>query len=170
MSPNYREQVLSSIEAGQGGFRTAGPSASQPIFDDPLASIGDYRAILGREVCSRPVRAEKDSVLHGTTAHCFLLRVWPHLFWVVHEQPNGFCTEIGFQNQFRIRFENFDPALVQPGLWTKPSLEDAADHFEPTDGWGDRLVASLRFGNNVYQGTFTFGLLDHWERTPEEGS
>lgn len=138
--------------------RSQCPMQMPAQLDSP---VGAYVAILGQPHRSEALPNAPEP-FSGSTAYSFILALWPHLYWVVNEGPAGRSWGVGFQNQADLRFRDFDPALVRPGLWTRSVLERLAERHELHDGWDDHVVERFTFGGRPYEGSFALGLLQQW--------
>lgn len=166
MSPNYAKAVLE-----QTGYsaETAKQLAAMCALELPgqlTSDVETYAGLLGPEVPESHVGYEVPAALSGSTAHCFQLMLWPHLFWVVHRRPDGGCWSVGFQNQTVVAIRELEPSAVRVGLWSRTTLQLLADSHELYDGWDEHAVVRFAFGKERYEGNFHFGLLDDWKLLP----
>ena len=164
MSPEYRDSVLQELAINDGEAAKIRSSCKIKLPEQIHSGLQIYTEILGEEIPSERLNYTIPNDLSGSSAHSFLLMLWPHLLWVVHRRPGGDCWEVGFQNQTVIEIENFDPSMVRIGLWTRRALQALSDEFNVRDGWDERISICFVFGQEHYEGTFSFGLLDRWSR------
>jgi hypothetical protein len=126
-----------------------------------------YSNLLGDEVESRIV-GNLPEPFAGSTAHYFLLMLWPHLYWVVHSKPDGTTWGPEFQNQANLRYRALEPSVIRPGVWTRKTLESLADSYDLHDGWDERVIVRFGIRERRYEGVFVLGLLQEWREIGDE--
>ena len=164
MSKEYRASVLRQIglaSADAARIRASCPLLAPWQLGNDLTT---YLNILGAEVPRHHVGYWSSEELAGSRPHCFLLALWPHLFWVLHEDQDGSWSEVGFRNQTLLNFQHLDPATVRVGLWTRAALRRLADGHALHDGWNEQVTERFTFGSQRYEGQFVYGLLQEWSR------
>lgn len=163
MSEAYRASVLREIMLTEAEASKIRAQCQLKLPAEVGSDLVTYIRILGPEV-ENTAGYRMSGALAGSTAHCFILTLWPHLFWVVHRRPDGTSWEVGFQNQAVIDFKEVEPSTVRVGLWTRTTLEHIADRSEVYDGWDEQVVVRFDFGDRRYEGEFVFGLLQEWRQ------
>lgn len=139
------------------------------VPQDLDGALSRYVAFLGDPLASETVIAPPVE-FSGSIKHRFVLMLWPHLHWVVHERPDGRSWCVGFENQAAMGPRNFDPAMVRAGLWTRAALERLSHSHQLHDGWDERAVVHFTFQDECYEGTFCLGLLQEWRALALERS
>jgi len=165
MSYPYRAALLAEIGVSQDAAALLAKACDFTIPDALIEPPSVFVKLLGRPAKIAPISSGVPQALLGCPAQFFSLNLWPHLYWVVSDDtggkiPFGAC----FMNQADIHIDDFDPALVRIGLWTRHALEQFADRFLIHDGWSERGEYEYHFGSQRYLGGFTFNLLDSWRR------
>jgi hypothetical protein len=100
----------------------------------------------------------------STNPRAFLLKMWPHLLWVVHVGEAELTWGGEFQPKFPVDAASFEPGDLRPGQWCRHTLEKLADKVSLIDGWDEHVVLRMQFGDQVFDGDFVFGLLQQWRR------
>jgi hypothetical protein len=139
------------------------------VPQDLDAALSRYVALLGNPFATESIVAPPED-LSGSIKHKFILMLWPHLHWVVHERPDGRSWGVGFENQVAMSPRNFSPAMVRSGLWTRTALERLSQSHQLHDGWDERVVVRFNFQGECFEGTFCLGLLQEWRAVALERS
>lgn len=166
MLDDYRAALLKEVGMSfTEASRLAGRCPLR-VPDDLTEPPSTFAEVLGPAARTGPLSVSAPANLRGRRAQYFVLSLWPHLYWAVSDEPDqsipfGAC----FLNQADELVSALDPAIVRPGVWTRPALERLADHVSIHDGWDERVTWRFHFGSTKYLGTFTFGLLDEWRRS-----
>jgi len=163
MLPTYQAAVLGEIGLTETEAALARSGISSRFPADFSTDFGVYANLLGPAYRVEQVDDAPPSFA-GSTAHYYLLMLWPHLFWVVNCSPSGTPWNAGFRNQVGFRFSPFDPRRVRVGLWTRSALEEQADRHELYDGWDENSVVHFSFGSSRYEARFTLELLEEWKQ------
>jgi hypothetical protein len=164
MSPGYRDAVTNSVGLDVSEIAVFKADCPLKLPEQLASSVEVYAGFLGNPFSGLKVGYEVPAELGDSQAICFSLTLWPHLLWVVHQQPNGRCWEVGFQQALPKLGTDLEPAVVRPGIWTRSTLQRLSDKHELYDGWDEHAVVRFEFGTRCYEGTFTFGLLDSWRK------
>ena len=164
MPPEYRASVLKEIGLTEAAATELAKPYPWPESAFLLHTLEAHKDLFEPgNLGARPERAASGSSM-DVVDHCFFSVLWPHLFWIVSVDSEGVVRETGFQNQAEIRFQNFDPSTVRPGLWTLKSLERLARSSKLIDGWSEWQVFRFDFDSSRFEGAFIFGLLTEWRR------
>ncbi len=155
----YKLSVLREIGLAEADAAELQKESTLQYPSLAASDLANYQKLLGPEV-------PRDNVT-GSTAHYFLLMLWPHLFLVLEEIEKGSPCAIGFENQAVMTFQAFDPRTIRAGLWTRRALEQIADRHQLYDGWDEEVVVRFTFGDRLFEGTFVFGLLQDWRPVSE---
>lgn len=164
MTDRIRTETLNAIGLDEAEAARISNVCSLRLPEQASSDLADYMRPLGREAAVKQLDNAESGVFAPSTAHCFTLMLWPHLYWVVNQGPDGRSWGVGFQNQARVLVPEFEPQFVRPGLWTRPTLHALADAHEVLDGWEESVLERLSFGPRRYDAAFVFGLLQQWTR------
>lgn len=163
MLESYRASVLADVGLTRKKFATLRAQCSLQHPEELTADVDRLKDVLGSPLRSEPV-VDAPEPFVGSTAHLFVLTLWPHLYWVVNEQPQrGYRPwGVGFRNQVQVASAGFEPSLVRVGLWTQSALEAIAATHTLHDGWNEQAEVRFSFGEREFQGKFVYELLQEW--------
>ncbi len=113
--------------------------------------------ILGAPALTTPAKEEGSAL-----THLFILPLWPHLFWAVDQQHEGYLWDARFCNQHAWGEGGMDPSLIRRGVWTKESLDRIADRWDFCSGWDEAETRRFHFSSAIFEGDLVFGLLQNW--------
>jgi hypothetical protein len=165
MLESYRASVLAGVGLTRKEVAALRANCSLQHPEELTADVDRLKEVLGSPARSEPVMDAPEPFV-GSTAHLFVLTLWPHLYWVVNEQAQrGYRPwGVGFRNQVQFAPSKFEPSLVRAGLWTQSALETIAARHKVHEGWNEQAVVRFSFGEREYQGTFVYELLQEWHR------
>jgi len=165
MHHSYRDIVLAELGVSLSDAAVLREKCSLRHPQELLADIATLTKLVGTAVKTEPV-PNPPEMFAGSTAHYFILSLWPHLFWVANASPKPGHVPwgVGFQNQWPIDLHRVNPATIRVGLWTLLEVERVADSRENCEGWNEESIDRFVFGNHCYEGLFMYGLLQRWQR------
>lgn len=161
MSASYRDAVLGDIGMSETEAARIHRTCSLRLPQQLDSDLATYTALLGQPVKSEKL-ANVPAVFSGSTAHHFVMPLWPHLYWTVNSRPDGASWGVGFRNQVEPGSVSCDPSIVRRGVWTRSALESIAARADVHDGWDEEVVLRLELAGGVYEASFIFGLLQDW--------
>lgn len=161
MTTDVREPILSSLRMTHEEADRMGANSPIKLPDNGKTPASEYERVLGRAVAEQTCPLARDW-FEGSVRFSFVLTLWPHLFWVVHQSRSHMSWSVGFENQHNSA--RLSPDAFRPGMVTLSLIAQAAKAGGLHDGWDQNQTHRFEFAEGHYEGDFAWGLLQKWRR------